>query len=81
MRQFTREDLANCHGRDGAPACIAFEGKVYDVSRSFQWQRGRHQVRHPAGVDYTGGLDDAPTGRTCSSGCRSSASWSTQTEA
>ena len=26
------------------------------------WQRGRHQVRHPAGVDCAGGLNEAPHG-------------------
>jgi predicted heme/steroid binding protein len=62
MRRFTREELANYDGKDGAPAYVAFEGKVYDVSRSFLWQRGRHQVRHPAGIDYSGGLDEAPHG-------------------
>jgi predicted heme/steroid binding protein len=62
MQKFTREELANYHGKNGNPAYIAFEGKVYDVSRSFLWQRGRHQVRHLAGIDYTGGLDDAPHG-------------------
>jgi predicted heme/steroid binding protein len=48
------------NGKGGAPAYIAFEGKVYDVSGSFLWQRGRHQVRHLAGIDYTGGLEEAP---------------------
>jgi predicted heme/steroid binding protein len=45
---------------NGAPTYIANEGKVYDVSRSWQWQQGRHQVLHPAGADYTGGLGQAP---------------------
>jgi predicted heme/steroid binding protein len=62
MRRFTREELANCDGQNGAPCHLAFEGKVYDLSRSFLWQRGRHQVRHLAGVDYTGGLNEAPHG-------------------
>ena len=62
MRRFTREELANCDGKNGAPCYVAFEGKVYDLSRSFLWQRGRHQVRHAAGLDYTGGLNEAPHG-------------------
>jgi predicted heme/steroid binding protein len=62
MRTFSRAELAACNGKDGAPAYVAFEGKVYDLSRSFLWQRGRHQVTHPAGVDYTGGLGAAPHG-------------------
>jgi predicted heme/steroid binding protein len=62
MRTATRRELAQYNGKDGAPAYFAYEGKVYDASRSFLWQRGRHQIRHPAGVDYTGCLDDAPHG-------------------
>lgn len=62
MRAFSREELARCNGQDGAPAYIAYEGKVYDVSHSFLWQKGRHQARHPAGVDYTGALAQAPHG-------------------
>ncbi|MGD2206768.1 MAG: cytochrome b5 domain-containing protein [Anaerolineae bacterium] len=62
MQRFTREELADYDGKNGGPAYIAFEGRVYDVSHSFQWQRGRHQVRHQAGVDYTDGLDQAPHG-------------------
>jgi predicted heme/steroid binding protein len=61
-QEFTREELARCNGKDGAPAYIAYEGRVYDVSPSFLWQRGRHQVRHLAGLDYTGGLRNAPHG-------------------
>jgi predicted heme/steroid binding protein len=62
MRTLSREELAHCNGQNGAPAYIAYNGKVYDVSHSFLWQKGRHQVRHLAGVDYTGGLDQAPHG-------------------
>jgi predicted heme/steroid binding protein len=60
MRKFTLSELARLNGLNGAATYIAYEGKVYDVSRSWQWQRGRHQVVHPAGVDYTGGLGQAP---------------------
>jgi predicted heme/steroid binding protein len=62
MRRFTKEELAQYDGKDGRPAFIAFEGRVYDVSRSFLWQGGRHQVLHTAGVDLTASLDQAPHG-------------------
>jgi len=62
MQRFTREELARYNGKQGAPAYVAFEGKVYDVSGSFLWRGGRHQVRHSAGVDYTAGLGEAPHG-------------------
>ncbi len=60
MRKFTREELARYHGRDGAPAYIAYEGKVYEATGSFLWRNGRHQARHLAGMDYTGLLATAP---------------------
>jgi predicted heme/steroid binding protein len=47
---------------DGAPAYIAYRGKVYDVSGSFLWMGGRHQVLHDAGVDLTEALESAPHG-------------------
>ncbi|MBN1763432.1 MAG: cytochrome B5 [Methanomicrobia archaeon] len=62
MRTFTREELARYNGRNGAPAYVAFEGNVYDVSGSFLWREGKHQVIHHAGEDLTGSLDHAPHG-------------------
>jgi predicted heme/steroid binding protein len=63
VRTFTKEELARCNGRDGAPAYIACQGKVYDVSASFLWMGGRHQVLHGAGVDLTEALESAPHGK------------------
>ncbi|MFB0536444.1 MAG: cytochrome b5 domain-containing protein [Anaerolineae bacterium] len=62
MRRFTEKELVQYNGKDGASAFIAYEGKVYDVSSSFLWQDGQHQVLHTAGVDLTAGLDEAPHG-------------------
>jgi predicted heme/steroid binding protein len=62
MRRFTKEELAHYDGKDGAPAYVAYEGKVYDVTHSFLWQNGRHQALHRAGEDLTGSLDEAPHG-------------------
>jgi len=59
MRTFTKEELAKYDGRDGV-AYVAYCGKVYDVSQSFLWQRGRHQVAHRAGHDLTEALKEAP---------------------
>ena len=39
-----------------------YEGKVYDVSGSFLWKGGKHQVLHQAGQDLTEVLKDAPHG-------------------
>jgi len=62
LRKFTTQELYRYNGEDGAPAFIAYQGKVYDVSRSFLWKEGRHQATHFAGIDLSGALDQAPHG-------------------
>lgn len=62
MHRFTLEELERCDGKEGRPAYIAYEGKVYDVTESFLWKQGRHQIRHRAGRVYHAGLADAPHG-------------------
>jgi predicted heme/steroid binding protein len=61
-RRFTKKELAQYSGKDGVATFIAYESKVYDVSRSFLWQDGRHQMLYTAGADLTGSLDQAPHG-------------------
>ena len=60
MRVFIREELSKYDGKDGRAAYVAYNGKVYDVSHSFQWKMGIHQVTHHAGRDLTGELKRAP---------------------
>jgi predicted heme/steroid binding protein len=62
MRTFTRKELARYNGKNGTPAFIAYNGKLYDVSNSFLWRNGKHQVLHNAGVDLTDSLEQAPHG-------------------
>jgi predicted heme/steroid binding protein len=62
MKKFSRVRLARYNGKNGAPAYIAYKGKVYDASDSFQWKNGRHQVAHNAGEDLTDSLKQAPHG-------------------
>ena len=62
VQRFSQAQLRRCNGRDGAPAYFAYEGRVYDATRSFHWQAGRHQVIHSAGADLTGQLAGAPHG-------------------
>jgi len=62
MKDFGREELARYNGKNGAPAYIAYKGKVYDASDSFQWKNGRHQVAHNAGRDLADALEQAPHG-------------------
>lgn len=60
MRRYTREELASNNGKNGALALIAFRGKIYDVSPSFHWRGGKHQVMHRAGEDLTDAIARAP---------------------
>ncbi len=62
MKTFTRKELTRYDGKEGRPAYIAYQGKVYDVSGSFLWKGGRHQALHEAGKDLTEVLDGAPHG-------------------
>ena len=58
----TSEELLSFNGKDGKPVYIAFEGKVYDVSKSPLWSKGLHMNRHPSGSDLTGAISAAPHG-------------------
>ena len=44
------------------PALVAAHGIVYDVSKSYHWRKGRHQVLRGAGTDLTAELTQAPHG-------------------
>ena len=60
MRIFTMKDLAKHNGENGKQAYVAYKGKVYDVTNSFLWKDGRHQVLHSAGTDLTSAIEQAP---------------------
>ena len=61
MRVFTEEELRKYDGSGGI-AYVAYRGKVYDVSHSYHWHKGVHQVTHHAGCDLTDTLKQAPHG-------------------
>lgn len=62
MRGFTLTELGKFNGKNGARAYIAYQGRVYDVTGSFHWQNGKHQVTHLAGKDLSSELSQAPHG-------------------
>jgi predicted heme/steroid binding protein len=62
MKKFTKKELAHYNGKHGNPAYVAFKGEVYDVSASFLWKDGVHQVLHRAGGDLTEIFEQAPHG-------------------
>ncbi len=59
-RRITEEELQRNDGRDGRPAWVARNGKVYDVSGSRLWSGGMHQRRHQAGKELTADFAAAP---------------------
>jgi predicted heme/steroid binding protein len=61
MRIFTEKELKKYDGKNG-PAYVAYRGRVYDVSASYHWRKGIHQVMHRAGCDLTEALEQAPHG-------------------
>lgn len=62
MHELTTDDLAYYNGKDNKPAYVAVYGKIYDVTGSFLWQQGKHEVTHYAGKDLTAAMSQAPHG-------------------
>ena len=60
LRKFTLEDLKQHDGKNGKPAYIAYQGKVYDVTQSGLWSGGEHMGLHEAGKDLTEEIELAP---------------------
>jgi predicted heme/steroid binding protein/uncharacterized membrane protein len=54
--------LTSFNGKDGRPVLIAFQGKVFDVTKSPLWAKGLHMNRHPSGKDLAGEISAAPHG-------------------
>ena len=61
-KKFTVEELAKCDGKNGNPAYVAYNGKVYDVTESSFWTDGDHLGSHQAGNDLTLDMEIAPHG-------------------
>jgi predicted heme/steroid binding protein len=59
-RAFTRAELLHFDGREGRPAYVAFDGKVYDLSASASWDAGLHYEEHEAGTDLSEAMAEAP---------------------
>lgn len=62
LKRFTEEELASHDGSGEEPALVAVDGKVYDVSGSKLWPRGKHMNAHPSGQDLTREIQAAPHG-------------------
>ncbi len=62
MKSITPEELAKNDGKEGRPAYVAHDGKVYDVTNSRLWKDGQHMRSHPAGANLSLELQAAPHG-------------------
>ncbi len=60
QKKVTRQELEANDGKNGNPAWIIYQGKVYDVSESSFWIDGEHLGMHNAGKDLTEELEMAP---------------------
>jgi predicted heme/steroid binding protein len=60
--RFTVKELEEFNGKNGKPAYVAYNGKVYDLSQSDLWKSGDHMGSHQAGKDITEEVDLAPHG-------------------
>ena len=43
MKEYTLEELADYNGKNGK-IYIAYQGQVYDVTNSYLWEDGVHQL-------------------------------------
>jgi predicted heme/steroid binding protein len=59
LKTYTKSQLALRNGQDEPEIWVAFQGLIYDVSRSRLWKNGKH-YEHWAGQDLTEELEDAP---------------------
>ena len=62
MRVYGKDALARANGENDMGTLVAVEGKVYDVSKSKRWVRGKHMNRHTAGQDLSAAIGAAPHG-------------------
>ncbi|MDF7682804.1 cytochrome b5 domain-containing protein [Lactobacillus sp. ESL0679] len=62
MEKFTKESLAKYDGKNGNPAYVAIDGKVYDVTGNSHWTNGEHHG-FSAGQALDEGIAQSPHGK------------------
>lgn len=62
MKEFDIEELSTFDGKEGRPAYVVHQGRVFDVTESKIWKNGVHMRRHHAGKDLTTDIKGAPHG-------------------
>lgn len=61
--EIDRETLLKHDGKEGRPAYVAVEGKIYEVTGNRLWKNGMHMNRHQAGTDLTEAITASPHGK------------------
>lgn len=59
-QDLTLEELSQFDGKNGRPAYVAYKGNIHDVTKGKLWKGGLHVGKHPAGMDLTDALRQAP---------------------
>jgi predicted heme/steroid binding protein len=59
LPEFTKSQLALRNGQDKDEIWCAYNGLIYDVTKSKLWRNGKH-YEHWAGQDLTSEMKDAP---------------------
>ena len=62
MKEFDTEELSTFDGKEGRPAYVVHQGRVFNVTESKIWKNGVHMRRHHAGKDLTTDIKGAPHG-------------------
>ncbi|MFZ4456685.1 MAG: cytochrome b5 domain-containing protein [Bacteroidales bacterium] len=62
LQHYTKSQLALRNGSDMDEIWIAFEGKIYDVTKSTYWKNGMHYGNF-AGQDLTDEFAKSPHGK------------------
>ncbi len=62
IQRLTPDELQQFDGKEGRPAYVVVQGKIYDLSGSRLWKGGTHVRKHLAGADLTDALKKAPHG-------------------
>lgn len=59
LPEYSKSQLALRNGSDKEEIWCAYQGLIYDVTKSRMWRNGKH-YEHWAGQDLTDELKDAP---------------------
>lgn len=59
LPEYSNAQLALRNGQDKPEVWVAYQGLIYEVTRSRLWREGKH-YEHWAGQDLTDELKDAP---------------------